>query len=224
MTSLRMLQLVSPALPVGAFSYSEGLEWLIQNDKISNESLLFNWLKAELLRGQIRIESAAQSPIREALQTWAKCKSPKTKKNVIELNSWLLALRDSSEVRMQQKQMGYSLLQLLEELGHPLPDTTKNLSWPIAWGWAGLAWQLSKSEVIEGYLFSWISNQLSAAVRLLPLGPTRAQVLQSNLLPLITKQAQELLDKDPKQIWTGDVGATFAQISHAELYSRLFRS
>ena len=117
-----------------------------------------------------------------------------------------------------------ALLQLLEELGHPLPDTTKNLSWPIAWGWAGLAWQLSKSEVIEGYLFSWISNQLSAAVRLLPLGPTRAQVLQSNLLPLITKQAELLQNKDPRHLWTGDVGATMAQLSHAELYSRLFRS
>ena len=121
-------------------------------------------------------------------------------------------------------QMGYSLLQLFQELGHPLPDKSKNFCWPIAWSWAGLSWHLTKSEVIEGYLYSWISNQLSAAVRLLPLGPSRAQVLQSNLVPIITKQAQELLDKDPHKIWTGDVGATFAQMSHAQLYSRLFRS
>ena len=65
-----MLQLVSPALPVGGFSYSEGLEWQIQKEKIINESTLFEWLKAELLRGQIRLEASAQSFIRDALENW----------------------------------------------------------------------------------------------------------------------------------------------------------
>ncbi len=224
MTSLGMLQLVSPALPVGAFSYSEGLEWLIQKGKISNESNMFDWLEAELLRGQLRLEAAAQTPIRQALENWDKSKSSDDKKIVYEWNDWLLALRDASEIRMQQRQMGQSLIQLLDDLGHPLPDRGKNLTWPVAWAWGGLAWRLSKLEVIEGYLYSWVSNQLSAAVRLIPLGPTKAQYLQCNLFPLITKQAKLLLEKDPHQIWTGDVGATFAQLSHSELYSRLFRS
>ena len=89
MTSLKLLQLVSPALPVGAFSYSEGLEWLVQNAKVSDESVLFNWLKAELLRGQIRIEAAAQTPIREALHNWYKLKSTNAKIEVEEWNCWL---------------------------------------------------------------------------------------------------------------------------------------
>ena len=224
MTALEMLQLVSPSLPVGAFSYSEGLEWLVQTGKISNESDLSNWLQAELLRGQLRIEAAAQTPIREALKTWKASKSPKAKICVTDWNCWLLALRDSSEIRLQQVQMGRSLMQSLDELGHPLPDRSKDFSWPVAWGWAGLEWRLSKLEVIEAYLYSWVANQLSAAVRLIPLGPTKAQAVQGNLLPLITKQAELLLDKDPRNLWTGDVGSTFAQLSHAELYSRLFRS
>ncbi|WP_320667833.1 urease accessory protein UreF [Prochlorococcus sp. MIT 1307] len=224
MTSLGMLQLVSPALPVGAFSYSEGLEWLIHTGKIKNESNIFSWLEGELLRGQIRIEAAAQTPIREALTNWKLNNDSKTKLIVSDLNSWLLALRDSSNMRVQQRQMGKSLLQLLDDLGHPLPDNTKNLSWTIAWGWAGLAWHLSKLEVIQGYLYSWVANQLSVAVRLLPLGPTRAQYFQSAFLPLISNQAELLLNTDPHQIWTGDVGATFAQLSHSELYTRLFRS
>ena len=68
MSSLAILQLVSPSLPVGAFSYSEGLEWLVQMERVADESTLLDWLEAELLRGQIRIEAAAQVPIRQALQ------------------------------------------------------------------------------------------------------------------------------------------------------------
>ena len=224
MTSLHMLQLASPALPVGAFSYSEGLEWLVQMKLIKDESTLFTWLEAELLRGQLRVEAASLRPIRENLQQWQKEKSSKTKNNVDDWNDWLLALRDASTIRLQQLQMGQSLLQLLAELDHPLPDKSTDFSWPIAWAWAGISWRLSTSEVIQAYLFSWIANQLSAAVRLVPIGPTKAQALQCSLFPLITKQSELLLEKNPHQIWTGDVGATLAQVSHAELYTRLFRS
>ncbi len=120
--------------------------------------------------------------------------------------------------------MGKSLIELLHELGHDFPDENKDFCWPIAWAWAGLALDISEIEVIEGYLYSWVANQLSAAVRLIPLGPSKAQALQCNLSPIISKQAALLIEKDPRQIWTGDVGATFAQLSHHELYSRLFRS
>ena len=78
--------------------------------------------------------------------------------------------------------------------------------------------------MVEGYLYAWSANQLSAAVRLLPLGPSRAQVLQQRLLPLIASQAQLLEAADPQQLWSSGVGAGMAQLAHAELYSRLFRS
>ncbi len=224
MKSLGILQLTSPALPIGAFSYSEGLEWLIHQGKIWNEATMFDWLEAELLRGQLRIEAAAQTPIRDALKKWTELKSSNAKNEVLEWNGWLLALRDASTVRLQHQQMGQSLIKLLTDLGHPLPDHSKDFCLPVAWAWAGFAWDLSRIEVIEAYLYNWVANQISAAVRLIPLGPTKAQGLQCNLLPLISKQAELLLNKDPHQIWTGDIGATFAQMSHSELYSRLFRS
>ena len=59
MTSLALLQLVSPALPVGAFSYSEGLEVLIQAGSIADEQAIQAWLEAELQRGAVRLEAAA---------------------------------------------------------------------------------------------------------------------------------------------------------------------
>tara|TARA_B100000214_G_C23894772_1_gene593532 strand:- start:32 stop:706 length:675 start_codon:yes stop_codon:yes gene_type:complete len=224
MTSLGILQLVSPALPVGAFSYSEGLEWLIQNKKIVNKSSLYDWLIAELLRGQIRLEAASQTYIRKALENCKILKDQKSLSIVQEWDSWVLALRDSAELRKQYKQMGKSLVDLLNNLGFPLPGDIKELSWPLAWVWAGMSWNLSEIEVTQGYLYSWVANQLSAAVRLIPIGPTDAQSLQFSLLPLIESQARDLLTKDPRNLWTGDIGATLAQISHSELYSKLFRT
>ena len=221
---LEFLQLLSPSLPVGAFSYSEGLEWLVQNKKVHNEITLFNWIVSELIRGQITIEASSISYIMRDLVQWRDNKDVKYKFFIEEWNSWLTSLRDSPEVRSQQIQMGESLLQLLIDLDHPLPDKEKKFIWPIAWAWAGVSWEISTIDLVEGFLYSWVANQLSAALRLLSLGPTKAQQLQKKSLLLIKSQADYLLKQNPKEIWISDVGAIMAQQSHAELYSRLFRS
>jgi urease accessory protein len=77
---------------------------------------------------------------------------------------------------------------------------------------------------VEAYLYGWSANQISAAVRLVPLGSTSGQGLQLHLAPLLQERARELSSADPRQLWNGGVGAGLAQLAHAELYSRLFRS
>ena len=221
---LELLQLTSPSLPVGAFSYSEGLEWLVQNKKVYDEVSLFNWIESELSRGQITIEASSIAHIMDDLVDWKDKKDDQHKLIIEEWNSWLTSLRDSSEVRSQQTQMGESLLQLLIDLDHPLPDNEKKFIWPIAWAWAGVCWDIPKIDLVEGFLYSWVANQLSAALRLLSLGPTKAQQLQKKSLKLINSQASYLLEQNPKGIWVSDVGAIMAQQSHVELYSKLFRS
>ena len=221
---LEFLQLLSPSLPVGAFSYSEGLEWLVQNKKVHNETTLFSWIESELSRGQITIEASSISYIMRDLVDWRDNKDVQYKFVIDEWNSWLSSLRDSPEVRSQQTQMGESLLQLLIDLDHPLPDNEKKFIWPIAWAWAGVCWEIPPIDLVEGFLYSWVANQLSAALRLLSLGPTKAQQLQKKSLSIIKSQANYLLQQNPKEIWISDVGAIMAQQSHIELYSRLFRS
>ena len=223
MTSLALLQLVSPALPVGAFSYSEGLEVLIQSGTLADENALLEWLEAELKRGSVRLEAAALRLLVTILCDWCQGTDPAARHRLIELDGWLVACREAIEVRAQLRQMGQSLLQLLAEMGHVLPEPLA-LSWPTAWAWGAMALDVPIGEMVEGYLYSWVANQLSAAVRLLPLGPTRAQVLQQRLLPLITDQASQLQAEDPRSLWNGGVGSAMAQLTHAELYSRLFRS
>ena len=114
-------------------------------------------------------------------------------------------------------------MQLLADMGHPLPEPVP-LAWPAAWAWAAVSLNVPVQEMVEGFLYGWVANQLSAAVRLVPLGPTRAQVLQQRLLPLIVDQAHQVLGQAPRELWSGGVGASLAQLAHAELYSRLFRS
>ena len=78
--------------------------------------------------------------------------------------------------------------------------------------------------MVEGYLYSWVANQLSAAVRLVPLGPIRAQVLQRRMAPRIAAAAQAVSGRSVAELWSSGVGASMAQLAHAELYSRLFRN
>jgi urease accessory protein len=224
---LRLFQLVSPALPVGAFSYSEGLEALVQGGRLDSVAAVERWLGAELEVGLLPIEAAALTPLMASLGDWRNG-LPGAEAAVRELDGWLLAQREAAELRAQQRQMGQSLLQLLAELGWPLPRLAgrpvPRLAWPAAWAWAGLCLELDPLEQVEAFLFSWVANQLSAAVRLVPLGSTQAQRLQLALAPLIEQRALALLTAEPRQMASGGVGAGRAQLGHAELYSRLFRS
>lgn len=227
---LRLLQLVSPALPVGAFSYSEGLEALQQQGGLGSAAALQQWLIAELERGTVAVETAALAELmgliarlRQGEQTAAAA--------LLDLDGWLLAQREAAEVRAQQRQMGQSLLQLLADLQGPLLADARSvvlernaLAWPAAFAWAGICAELQAPQLEQAYLYSWTANQISAAVRLVPLGPTEGQRLQWQLAPLLADRAVQLAAADPRSLWSGGVGAGLAQLQHAELYSRLFRS
>lgn len=222
---LRLFQLVSPALPVGAFSYSEGLEVLVQQGRLSHGPGLEAWLRAELERGAVALEAAALAPLREAWRAWQRGEGAAA---VLDLDGWLLAQREAAEVRAQQRQMGRSLLQLLADLSPAAVASTTGLpppvAWPAAFAWAGYTFAIGSPALEEAYLYGWVANQVSAAVRLVPLGPTQGQRLQLALAPLLALRAADLAIADPHSLWTGGLGAGLAQLHHAELYSRLFRS
>ena len=241
---LRLFQLVSPALPVGAFSYSEGLEVLVQGGRLDGVEALESWLQAELQRGAVAVETAALSRLQEQLGCWRAAAAAEAPADpaalaawtaLVDLDGWLLAQREAPELRAQQRQMGQSLLQLLADLGYPLPVSSQTrisangsakalLAWPAAFAWAACSLELASPAVEEAYLYGWVANQISAAVRLVPLGPTQGQRLQLALAGPIAERAEALAAADPRSLWNGGVGAGLAQLQHAELYSRLFRS
>jgi urease accessory protein len=194
------------------------------------------WLLAELNRGALVLEAASLSGLMEALALWRGEGEREeerwlARQRVIARDSWLLALREAPELRAQQRQMGGSLLRLLADLGWPLPAGPPNaakplLGWTAAWAWALVALAIPERPGLEAYLYGWVATQLSAAVRLVPLGPTEAQRIQLRLAPPITERAEALVESGarPEALWSGGVGAALAQLGQGELYSRLFRS
>ena len=78
--------------------------------------------------------------------------------------------------------------------------------------------------MVENFLYAWSANQLSAALRLIPMGSTEAQLIQKDLLPIISKVAKEIMDKKIDEIYFGNVGLAMAQQNHNDLYSKLFRN
>ena len=218
---------------------------LVQAGRITTPEALEVWLRAELERGALGVEAAALVPLaaalgraRSAMVAGEEAQLAAALAELQELDGWLLAARESAELRAQQRQMGQSLLRLLADLGWPLPTGmaaatpagspqpigAEGLAWPAAWAWAGVCLDLPPADLVEAYFYSWVANQISAAVRLVPLGPTQGQRLQLALAPLITERARALGASDPRRLWNGGVGAGLAQLGHRELYSRLFRS
>ncbi|GAX41753.1 urease accessory protein UreF [Tolypothrix sp. NIES-4075] len=217
---LCLLQLASPALPVGAYSYSEGLETLVENNVINNQESLQHWLKAELCYGAIRLEAAVmvrayncalQNDL-EALSRW---------------NMWLSAVRETEELRNSSLQMGRSLIQLFAKLQpqiKPIADAVGNCNYAIAFGIAVAYWDINIQAAILGYLHSWVSNLITAGVKLIPLGQTAGQQLLLNLQPLINDATASILALEDDNLSCCSWGLSLASMAHETQYTRLFRS
>ncbi len=218
---LILLQLTSPALPVGAYSYSEGLETLIDQGLIKSATDLQIWLTESLATGSIGIEAAI---LIRAHRAW----SQGDQQQLIYWNHWLSATRETAELQQQNWQMGRSLLKLLKDL---YPDNDWS-GWDMAENWniaivfalaAGLA-EIDEHTAILGYLHSWASNLVSAGIKLIPLGQTAGQKLVMQLAEPIIISADRSLVLPDDQLFSCNWGLAIASMTHETQYSRLFRS
>ncbi len=218
---LAILQLASPALPVGAYSYSEGLEILIENGTITNIENLQHWLKSELLYGSIRLDAAVmvrgfhavQLGDLEALKRW---------------NLWLSAARDTEELRAASWQMGRSLMQLLGKLEPEILPVVNTVGYPgnyaIAFAMACAHWDINIQAALLAYLHSWANNLITAGIKLIPLGQTAGQELLLGLQPLLTTTVGEILTMADDDLGCCNWGLSLASMQHETQYTRLFRS
>lgn len=216
---LSLLQLASPALPVGAFNYSEGLEALTAQERLRTAADLEHWLVQELRCGAVRLEGAiairAHHSIHqpEQLRYW---------------NQWLSAVRESEELRQQSWQMGRALVRLLQTL-HPelnpiLATAGAPCNFAVAFGIAAAHRQIPATAMLLGYLHSWASNLVNAAVKLVPLGQTEGQTVLAALTPEITAATATIQQLSDEQLGCSGWGLTLAGMQHETLYTRLFRS
>ena len=223
---LELLQLSSPALPVGAYSYSEGLETLVEPGIIDTDKTLEDWLTQELTYGAIRLEAAMMVRAYH-------CTNQLDLTQLNDWNQWLSAARESSELREQSWQMGNSLCRLLLEfesiqeqsnLKKCIEAVGKPCNYAIAFGMAAASWQIDQNYAVLGYLQSWASNLITAGVKLIPLGQTAGQKILLKLHPIILESTEEILALSDDNLVSCNWGLGLASMAHETQYTRLFRS
>jgi urease accessory protein len=223
---LELLQLSSPALPLGAYSYSEGLEALVEQEIIDNEKHLEDWLTQELNYGAIRLEAAIM------LRAY-RCLLNQKLTQLKDWNQWLTAARETSELREQSWQMGNSLCRLLLELElvqerpnlkSSITAVGKPCNYAVAFGMAAASWQIEENHAVLGYLQSWVSNLITVGIKLIPLGQTSGQKILLKLHSIILKSTEEILILSDDDLISCSWGLGLASMTHETQYTRLFRS
>ena len=222
---LRLLQLASPALPVGAYTYSQGLEWAVESRLVRTEAEAAAWI-GELLEWSLaRFEAPL---LARQLVAWSQGDDAE----VARLNDDFLASRETAELRAETVQMGWSLVRLLAELDAfaALPGWRGRLlaieapCFPTVWSAAAAAWQVPSDQALAAYLWAWAENQVMAAVKAVPLGQSAGQRLLATLGERIPALAQGALAL-PEAAWSNYTpGLAIASCRHETQYTRLFRS
>jgi len=221
---LRLLQLISPNLPTGAFTYSQGLEWAVECGWIQNKTDTCHWLQSVLedslqtleLPLLLRLFAAVSNNNHTQFQHWAQ---------------WLYASRETSELRNEEQQRARALLMVLKQL----PDSEH---WPELENWqpslkrcqlagyalAGYHWRIPVKDLLMGYAWSWLENTVAAAIKLVPLGQTEGQSLLYRFGAEISAAVEHASTLDDDTIGASTPALAIASSLHETQYSRLFRS
>jgi urease accessory protein len=219
---LQLIWLASPALPVGGFSYSEGLEAAVERAGVATETRASDWLVDQLHVSMARGDLAA---IAKAIPAWRRGAI----KDVAELNAWVLQTRETSEFRAQAEQMGRSLLDWLRNHNTASPEqiaacAQMQPTYPIAYALAASATQAPLRDCLLAYAFGWAENMTQSAIKSVPLGQSAGQRILARLaadIPSAVDQAIQLPDSQ-RQAFSPMLAILSSQ--HEVQYSRLFRS
>jgi len=221
---LQLMWLASPALPVGGFSYSEGLESAVEAGHIGSEADAAAWLRDQLELSLARSELAVCA---KAFKAWQRDDAA----TIAELNTWVTTTRETMEQRQQTQQMGRSLVEWLKNRGDTadprvtlLKALTPAPTWPVAFALAAAQTGAPLREALLSFGFGWAENMVQAALKAVPLGQSAGQRVLAALaeaLPAAVDHAIALMDSE-RQAFTPMLAILSAR--HETQYSRLFRS
>jgi urease accessory protein len=215
---LGLVWLASPALPVGGFSYSEGLEAAVDRGFVSDEQTAAHWLVEQL---HLTLSRADLAVMAQAIPAWRTFDDER----VAALNAWVLQTRETAELRQQTEQMGRSMVEWLKSVQ---PDQAARvrepLTYPIACALAVSGTQAPVRQALLTLAFGWAENMMQAAIKSVPLGQSAGQRILLRLaaeIPVAVDNALALGD-DERQAFSPMLAILSAQ--HEIQYSRLFRS
>ena len=220
---LQLIWLASPALPIGGFSYSEGLEAAIERAGVTTEATAGAWLLDQL---HVSLARADMAVVAKGIPAWRQ----RDLVRVNELNDWVLQTRESSELRLQTEQMGRSMMDWLRNQHADdiaMVERTRacnSPTYPVAFALAASATQASTRDCLTSFAFGWAENMTQAAVKSVPLGQSAGQRILAALaqeIPAAVEHAMSLMDSE-RQAFIPMLAILSAQ--HETQYSRLFRS
>ncbi|PVE08379.1 urease accessory protein UreF [Limnohabitans sp. Rim28] len=219
---LQLIWLASPALPIGGFSYSEGLEAAIEQGLVHNEQSATDWVVDQLQLTQSRGDMAVMA---QAIPAW-QCMNTQ---RLQALNDWVMSTRETAEMRLQAEQMGRSLLDWLRNL-HQASDAQIQCcaqlppTYPLAMALALSLAQAPLDQALQAGAFGWAENMTQAALKAVPLGQSAGQRMLARLareIPLAVQTALHLNDED-RQAFSPMLAILSSR--HETQYSRIFRS
>jgi len=223
MSLSRLLQLTSPTLPVGAYSYSQGLESAIECGDVFDAASAQNWIGEVLLINFVHFELPVLARL---YQAW----SQQDETAIQHWDAFYRAGRDTAEFFAESSQMANALLRLQKDLAE-WPDETLLIChrlqtpvFPTLYAASAWHWNINIKDALHGYSFSWLENQISAAIKTIPLGQVAGQRLISVLaadLPNLIDQALAIEDEDISNFCPA---LSISSCHHETQYSRLFRS
>ncbi|NOT84255.1 MAG: urease accessory protein UreF [Methylococcaceae bacterium] len=217
---LRLLQLVSPGLPIGMYSYSQGLEKTVEDGWIRTANDAGIWISGLMAQGQCGIDLPILARLYRAWET----------NDVEQVRYWsktLIAYRETAELRAEDRQTGQALARLLNDLNQPeMQPWIREADTTLAttFSFAAVRWGIRLRETLVGYVWSWLENQVLCAVKLVPLGQVAGQRLLQDLaadIPAVVDQALNITDAD---LGGSAFSLALASSRHEMQYSRLFRS
>lgn len=228
-TLFRLMTFLSPAFPVGAFTYSHGLEQVVEQGAVSDDESLTSWLKNILIFGAGRNDAIL-------LLATMRASEAGNALEVGDLRALGLALQPSRERHLETSAQGTAFVHTVVKSWLPLGDceaasiltklTHDEDAWPypVAVGLICSAHDIEPEAALTAYLHAFVSNLVSAAIRTIPLGQNEGQSVISALEPLILKLSQDALSWDLEDLGGSSFLADIASMTHETQYSRLFRS
>lgn len=217
---LRLLQLVSPSLPTGAFTYSQGIEWSVEAGWIRDAADLEAWLSDQMRSMLARVDLPLLLRMRQAI----------VDRDKAQLDRWidaLLASRETRELREEESNRGRALADLLGKLELAEADAWRDdLARCQAAGFAFAAarWRIPADQLALGYAWGWLENQVAAAIKLVPLGQTDGQRVQLALAGELPRALEQALATEDDAIGASAPALAIASARHETQYTRLFRS
>lgn len=218
-SNTRLFQLISPSLPVGSFTYSQGLEWAFETGWLEDATQMEGWLLDVM---ETSVQHLELPILMRLITAWEQ----RDVDSIAYWNNYLMASRESAELKQEEVNRGRAMAVLLETLA-PYDQTLKPLianNQTSAFAYACSEWKIDSQQACEGFIWSWLENMVLTAVKIIPLGQTQGQLSLFKLSEKIEAVYQHALNVKDDDIGYSNFALAIASSQHETQYTRLYRS